>query len=38
VFWRHDGGDNQVCGAVADSYLDWLWDTLQAIKHQDADA
>jgi SMI1 / KNR4 family (SUKH-1) len=31
VFWQHDRGDG-ICETVADSYLGWLWEILQAIR------
>lgn len=36
VNWLHDGGDEQSCEVIAESYLDWFWSVLQMIKSVDA--
>jgi SUKH superfamily protein len=35
VRWLHDGGEHQLCESLADSYVQWLWDVLQAVKRED---
>ncbi len=36
VNWLHDGGDDQKCEVLAESYLEWFWSVLQMIKAVDA--
>ena len=36
VRWLHDGGAEQECEVLADSYPEWLWDTVQFVKTTDA--
>lgn len=34
VFWLHDGGDNQVCERISDTYLEWLASTLMRLRDE----
>jgi|GEM_PF-1769526 len=36
VNWLHDGGDDQNCEVIAESYFEWFWSILQMIKSIDA--
>jgi cell wall assembly regulator SMI1 len=37
VEWAHDGGDEQECRVLAESYFDWLKDMLNMIRELDAE-
>jgi len=37
VNWLHDGGNDQRCEELADSYLQWFWSVLQMIRRVDAE-
>ena len=37
VFWRHDGGDEQVCEVISDGFWEWFVDEIESIRGFDAE-